>query len=179
MCPDKSLLSAFFDREIDEPFNTELETHIAECDSCRRILDDFKTLRDNLCQETLPEALESKQETWQLLRTRFSRLYPIPVWRRRFQIPAPLFAALAFLIILLGAGLVFSMYAPRRSSAFDTVTGTQFKAGEYATFEAIIKYLDARGDGQTFVFTLPQDTKVQYWSEPKLIKAADYKRGVD
>jgi len=179
MCPDKNLLSAYFDGELDKPFSSQVEAHVAECDSCSRILEEFRALSEHLCQERLPEIQKTKQESWLHLQRRFSSLYPVPVWRRRFQIPAPVLAATAILVILLGVGLLFAVHTPRGSSTFDTVTETRFKVAEYATFEEIIRHLDARGDGQTFIFTLPQDTKVRYWSEPTLIRAADYKRGVD
>ena len=86
---------------------------------------------------------------------------------------------MAIIVVLLGVGLVFSISLPRESNVFDRVTGARFESAEYATFEEIIKHLDARGGGQAFIFTLPHDTKVRYWSEPTLIRAADYKRGVD
>ena len=178
MCPDKNLLSAYFDGELKRRFCFELEAHVAECESCSQILEDFRALSSSLCNEPVPETTENKEETWQLLRKRFSSLYPTPVWKRRLQIPAPVIAVMAVLVILLGVGLLFSLGSPRAYSPFDTVTGTRFESAEYATFEEIIKHLDARG-GQTYIFTLPQDTKVQFWSEPQLIRAADYKRGVD
>ena len=179
MCPDKNLLSAYFDGELDGRFSSDLEAHAAECESCSEILAGFRVLSNNLVQEPLPETPENMLQTWQLLRKRFSTLYPIPVWRRRFQIPVSVLAATAIMIILLGVGLVVSVYLPRGSNAFDTVTGARFENTEYVSFEEIIRHLDARGGGQAFIFTLPQDTKVQYWSEPTLIRASDYKRGVD
>jgi putative zinc finger protein len=178
MCPDKNLLSAYFDGELKPKFSLKLEAHIVECESCTRILEEFRALSTTLNSVPQPEALENKEATWQLLHTRFSSLYPTPVWKRRLQIPAPVIAAMAVLVILLGVGLLFSLNSSRGYDAFDTVTGARFETAEYATFDEILQHLDARG-GQTYVFTLPQDTKVQFWSEPQLIRAADYKRGVD
>lgn len=178
MCPDKNLLSAYFDGELDDRFSLELEAHIVECDLCSRVLEGFQAVSEALVSEPHPETTESSQKTWELLRSRFSSLYPRPVWKRRLQIPAPVLAAVAALVILLGVGLLFSLNSSREYNAFDTVTAARYETAEYATFDEILNYLDARG-GQAFVFTLPQDTKVQFWSEPQLIRAADYERGVD
>jgi anti-sigma factor RsiW len=178
MCPDQNLLSAFFDGELDERFAAEVEAHVVECERCREVLKGFSDLSANLSGETLPGVENVKHAAWSHLRERFSSLDPVPVWRRRFQIPAPVFAGLALIIIALGVGLLFSINADRGSTAFDTVTEARITNSTFVTFEDIIEYLDARG-GQTFVFTLPQDTRVQYWSEPTLVKAADFRRGRD
>jgi len=179
MCPDRNLLSSYFDGELDERFSSMIEAHLSECDSCRRILESFETLSSALHQEEIPDTEAGKQRIWSVLQGKFSSLYPAPVWRRRLLVPAPVMVAAAFLVIALGIGLFLSMTVRHQSGVFDTVTSTNFEQAQFVSIEDIIKYLDARGNGQALVFTLPREAKLQFVSEPTLMRAADYKRGID
>lgn len=179
MCPDKNILSAYFDGELDDRFASMVEAHLEECDSCTEVLADFESVRSALREAEMPDFAASKRLTWSSLRNRFSSLYPQPVWKRRLLIPAPAAAAALFLVVGLGAGLLFSFFNRADSNIFDTVTHTRFENPQVVSFEQIIEYLDARGNGNALVFTLPQDTRLQLYSEPTLMKAADYRRGRD
>ncbi|MBN1686311.1 MAG: zf-HC2 domain-containing protein [Spirochaetales bacterium] len=179
MCPEKDILSAFFDGELDERFVSMIEAHLSECDSCREILAGFEDVRTVLHDAEIPDCAPSKRLAWSFLSDKFSSLYPRPVWKRRLLIPAPAMAAVLLLVLVLGAGLMVSIFNRRDDFGFDTVTRTHFENVQFASFEQIIEYLDARGNGGALIFTLPQDTRLQYLSEPTFIKAADYKRGRD
>jgi hypothetical protein len=104
---------------------------------------------------------------------------PLPVWRRRFQVPAPVLAAITALVIALSVGLLYSIASQREPDLFDSVTRVQFEGSELTSVDAILSYLDSRGQGSPSTFQLPQDKKLQFGSEPTLIRAADYQRGRD
>ncbi|MDC7219667.1 MAG: hypothetical protein PQJ59_06985 [Spirochaetales bacterium] len=42
MCPDKSLLSAWYDGEVEEPWKEKIDKHINECVRCRAVVEEFK-----------------------------------------------------------------------------------------------------------------------------------------
>ena len=179
MCPEKSILSAYFDGELDDRFASVVEAHLQECDSCTEVLADFENVRSALHEAAMPSFAASKRLTWGFLRSKFSSLYPQPVWKRRLVIPAPAVAAVLFLIVGLGAGLLLSFPNRAESNVFDMVTHSHFENPQVVSFEQIIEYLDARGNGKVLVFTLPQDTRLRLHSEPALIKTADYRRSRD
>lgn len=178
MCPDKSLLSAYFDKELDERFASQIEAHIATCDSCRKVLEGFESVSSVLRGADAPDVASSKTRTWSFLE-RFAQVYPVPIWKRRLQVPVPVMAAAALVVILLGVGLFLTMSTQRQGVMFDSVTRTHIESTQFVSFDKILDYLDERGSGSTFIFTLPQNTKLQFVSEPTLMKAADYKRGFD
>jgi anti-sigma factor RsiW len=179
MCPDKNLLSAYFDGELDERFASQIEAHIEECDSCRQVLYNFGEISSLLCNSYMPSGDPGSARTRDYLETRFSSLYPTPVWKRRLLVPAPVLAAVAVLFIVLGVGLLVSLSTGRENQVFDSVTRTRIEGVHFVTFDQILEYLDARGNGSAFIFTLPQHAKLQFHSEPTLMKASDFKRGRD
>ncbi len=179
MCPDKDLLSAYFDGELDEPFASKIESHIAECVACEHVLDTYNEVSEILRNAEEPDMALSLSRTREFLRGRFSSLRPAPVWKRRLLIPAPVLAAVATIVIGLGVGLGISLSKQSESQVFDSVTGTRIESVQFVSFDAILEYLDARGNGSAFIFTLPREAKFRFYSEPTLIKASDYKRGVD
>jgi hypothetical protein len=75
--------------------------------------------------------------------------------------------------------LFLSLNTPDAYAAFDNVTETKLQNGDLNSLEAILNYLDSREGIRSSTFNLPQDTKLQYLSEPTLIRAADYQRGKD
>jgi len=42
MCPEPQLISIYLDNELPSPWKEKLESHLAECSSCREKLDGFK-----------------------------------------------------------------------------------------------------------------------------------------
>lgn len=179
MCPDKNLLSAYFDGELDEPFASKIAAHIAECGTCEHIVDSYSKVSSILQQAEEPEMASSYGRTREFILDRFAGLQPSPVWKRRLLVPAPVLAAVAVIVIGLSVGLFISLSSQNETPVFDSVTRTRIEGVQFVSFDAILDYLDARGNGSAFIFTLPQDAKFQFFSEPTLIKASDYKRVVD
>ncbi len=42
MCPDKSILSAYFDGEVDSYWSKEIENHLTECKKCSSYIIELK-----------------------------------------------------------------------------------------------------------------------------------------
>ena len=182
MCPDKNLLSAYFDGELGKPWSLDIEAHVSECNSCRRALDGFQAVRSSLASSTLHEELEHEAQAisgWNLLQRRLAFAFSVPAWRRRFQVPIPVFAGMTLLVIALSVVLLMSFFSQKEYDPFNSVTRAPLEGGEFASVEEILNFLDARGEGRSSTFQLPQDTKLRFWSEPTLIRAADYHRGMD
>ncbi len=56
-------LSEYIDGELDEALCVEIETHMADCENCRVVVDTLRKtvlLYHALPQETLPEAVEQR-----------------------------------------------------------------------------------------------------------------------
>ena len=177
MCPEKHILSAYYDGELDEKYSIIVEAHVAGCDQCRLDLEAFGSIRSALLRDVEPDLIDRQRGSWQLLRKRLAYAVPLPVWRRKFQVPLPVFAAMALAVLFLSIGLVLSLIPGNDYNAFDNVTRTDLSSTELKSVDDILNYLDARGESYTITFELPQNTKLQITSEPALIRAADYNRG--
>jgi hypothetical protein len=179
MCPERNLLSAYFDGELDHRFGVEVEAHVAECDECAEFLNELGGIHSALM---VPDAYQDSVDTllaWDVLQQRIAVAIPLPLWKRRFQIPVPILGFATLIVVLLSVGLFLSLNSQRAYKPFDTVTRSELEGSELTSVEAILNYLDARGEREASIFNLPQDTKLHFWSEPTLIRAADYHRGRD
>ncbi len=177
MCPDHSLLSAYFDGELDERWSKSIEEHVAQCDRCSGKLVQFSNLREILLDNGEPEIEMIKSNAWQHIQNRNAYLIHPHFWQKRFQVPVPLAVGLALVVLCLTVGLALSIGQAEKYDPFDNVTKMQLTGHELSSLEDIIKYLDSREIGFSSTFTLPQETELRVISEPTLIRAADYKRG--
>ncbi len=177
MCPDKNLLSAFFDGELDQRFGVAVESHVVECDSCSKFLGELEGLHSVLMVDDLRQHPENQAATWNLLRQRLAVAIPLPLWKRRFQVPVPILGLATLLVVLLSIGLFLSLNSQRGYMPFDSVTRSHLAGSEMTSVDDILNYLDARGEHAASIFNLPQDTELHCWSEPTLIRAVDCQRG--
>ncbi|MDR0550662.1 MAG: zf-HC2 domain-containing protein [Spirochaetaceae bacterium] len=72
MCPDKQMLSVYFDNELPSPWKEKLEAHIASCEDCRHALETYTGMSAALA---LPESgeipvEEAKARVWEAISRR-------------------------------------------------------------------------------------------------------------
>jgi hypothetical protein len=176
MCPDENLLSAYFDNELDEQWKPVIEAHVEECISCQQKIAAFGSIRTVLLGNEA--VFENRQiSNWRVLQKHITYGFPQPIWKRKFQIPVPVFAVMALAVLALSIGLILSLNDPQGYSPFDNTAKPHLAESELRSVEDILNFLDARGEGYSVTIELPQNTKFQILSEPTLIRAADYNRG--
>lgn len=173
MCPDKQILSALHDGEIPEPWQSRIKVHLEECENCRNQYKAFQHLSYAL--EGDPPDLEASQErVWtRLAFTQGRRNQPIPIWRRRVAVPAPLLAAAA-VVIVLGVGFFVGI---GRNASPEAVTPEVWTVQfENHDLEELAELLKSRDDQVQVFIELPDASLIGSQGEPQLIRAADYRR---
>jgi hypothetical protein len=133
MCPDKQILSVYFDGELPARFRRLIEDHLASCGQCGRTLASFAVLSAKLSSgeddgvssgAALLDA--ARERVWNKLSAQSlspdngglniagRRKFPgMGVLRKRVSVPLP-FAAAAGLLLVFAAAVLFNQFAPLR-----------------------------------------------------------------
>ncbi len=194
MCPQKEILSAYLDNEVEPPWNQRIREHLQRCARCRKIVDELKGVRELLHRDPEPDFRDSlgrvkaqvRQSAYGL---QVSNPWPVPVgepsggvplWKKKVTVPLPLAAATAALIVVLGAALgLFSSRTDLRQVSIRTgpagMTEVQV-AAPIEDLEQLLRSLDRQGVAQEVIITLPEEQKFMMIGEPRIVREAEYSR---
>ena len=178
MCPDKELLSAYFDGEVDKVWKARIEKHIETCDRCRQVLNSFDNLHTLLQTEELPINQEKRESIYQYITS--TDAPAVRFWNRRISLPAPIALAAAVLFVVFG-GFIFSLM-DRTSPT--TPAGIVFELSSISAYgkeweRDLFPVTELSGDitDTDFLIALPSSSGFTIQGEPKFILATEYKRG--
>jgi anti-sigma factor RsiW len=189
MCPDRTILSVYFDNELDSPWREKLETHLAGCADCRSRLEIYGKTRDRFGFASRPASFDAAMEAAQgrigeqlepfMMRryepARNPRTAARGFCRGSFKVPVPV-AAAAGLVLAAAFSLLIAI-RPHNAAApqiADTGANAQITQAA-ANMDNILKYLDDEGGAEMVIIRLPETT-FKSEGEPKMIRAADYTR---
>ncbi len=171
MCPDREILSAWLDGEIDAPWDRALEEHVGACADCRGRLERLESVRRTLLEAPVPDWRPAMERVRSSLVARgLARVPSAPVWRRRVTLPLPAAAAAAVLIILLAGALAVSVVR----STFGLVritrqgtSGTEIRiAAPVSDLETLLRSLESGNGTLDEVIVLPKDVRLVPVGEP-------------
>jgi hypothetical protein len=181
MCPDRQILSAYFDGEIPAPWSREIAAHTATCELCQARLDEM--------QETRSIMTGGDAHAWRAPMERVRRriLAHVPVgrqkvgaWKRQVTLPLPVAVLAASL--LLTFGITLAVLATRTNMGYIRVTrapagGTEYQfAVPYDKVEALLKSMGGADATIESVMTIPKSVKLIPVGEPRMGKAKEFPR---
>lgn len=172
MCPDRQILSALHDCEIPSPWQEKIQEHVAECEKCRDQINSYHEISRRLHHDP-PGLKESQERVWQKITAREGMSTPVPLWKRRVSIPAPLMAAAVFAVIV--GFTVFSIIPGKQAPSGNTpeVWTVQFENHDLEDLAELLKNRDSQV--QVFI-ELPPSSPMGLQGEPQLLRAADYRK---
>lgn len=162
MCVDDELLNTYLDGELQEPWRTQVEQHLGYCNACRGRLEQLKALDHTMQSASLTEEeIQGRQEKVlsYFEKNRFGNK-KIRLFARRVQVrlvPALLTSAAAFVIVFIGAFVLFGtnskqaeeilpgVAAPVDSANVRQVSDVKQKTLDDYSLEQIVQYLDSKG----------------------------------
>ena len=192
MCPDRQLLSVYFDGELPSPWKEKMESHIAGCLSCREHLEAYGRLSpgsfpaDAAADAGAIEA--ARDRVWKTLEPRISPAQPAArimtfssgLWQRRLSIPIPAAAAIAVLFIALAVMTIIRQPNTAVRPGMVLASETDFDAAgiiPLASMEEVLQQLaGGRDNGEVLIIRLPESRNFTSYGEPAIINAADYSR---
>ncbi|MDR0290650.1 MAG: hypothetical protein LBI06_06925 [Treponema sp.] len=192
VCPDRQLLSVYFDGELPSPWKEKMEAHIAVCAQCARRLESYRGLSQAAASGPgsggdVPRP--AQERVWQRLeQCALSTPAANPggaVWQRRISIPIPAAAAAAVLVVALASLLLLRTISSGEDSGM--AAGITFASEAELDIpgfvpalemENVLQYLGGRDNGEIIILRLPESRSFVNYSEPAIIRAADYSRQV-
>jgi hypothetical protein len=191
MCPDRQIISVYYDGELSSPGKERMEAHLAGCAKCSSILQQY-----GLCSGKLnggqpaggiapPSSLEeTKEKVWYSLLNRddlerkpAEERPRIAVWGRRISLPLPAAAAAAVLFLILAAALLRQPgQSPARQDDVAGGFGLDVQGMvPVSDMNGVLQYLGNQ-DPDMVIIRLPESKSFSSAGEPTIIKAADYPR---
>jgi len=179
VCPDRQMLSLYFDGELPSPWKEKLEEHVSGCHECAEQMETYRSI--SLAPGAVGgEAVvsEAGERVWKRLDASMKqgRVFPRrrAIWRRSVSLPVP--AAAALLVI----GLAFAFVMIPMVDDMEGVTfasETEFEVTGQ-NMESVIEYLISRSGSEMLILHLPASQSFVSNGEPTIIRAADYSRQV-
>jgi hypothetical protein len=197
------MLSVYFDGEMPSPWKEKLEAHVSGCPDCKKRLETYRLI-SHASASSAEIPTEAGERVWQRLAlgdgvtSGQSSLPAIrrPVWRRRLSVPLPAIAAAAVLVIVFA--FAFFMKTPATGDAPAVASGTESApaiASEtggmpvigtaesdiseiFPDMASVMQYLNDRDSGDVLIIRLPDSRDFRNYSEPAMIRSADYSPNV-
>jgi len=191
VCPDRQLLSVYFDGELPSPWKEKMESHIAGCPQCARRLEAYRRVSRSSAEDAFAkEAEAAKERVWRKLEQRTgmtagSAAWPgvarsRAVWRRYISVPLPAAAAAAvILFVALTLAIALKISGSSANSGMTIAAESEFDAPgiiPVSDMEDVMQYLSNRDNGEIIILRLPESRDFVNYGEPAIIKAADYTR---
>ncbi|MGE4584158.1 MAG: anti-sigma factor [Sphaerochaeta sp.] len=164
MCVDDELLNTYLDGELQEPWNTQVQEHIGYCNACRQRLEQLRSLHQKVSDASLPMSdIKVRQDRVLAYfeKNRFSSTNKkLHIFRKKVQVrlvPALITTAAAFVVVFIGAFMVFGtqpqrgqeilpgVATPIDSAHIRQVTDVQKPSLDMFSLEQIVQHLDAMG----------------------------------
>jgi anti-sigma factor RsiW len=157
MCPDKELLSAWYDGEVEDPWKREIEAHVGQCGQCRSVIEEFSGIASFLERDRVVLTRFKKKEMYRRVMHQHRRNRIIPIWQK--SVPLPVAAAA---VLILGVSLIM----PAFNGAL-TVPAPSVALAEEEDLSAI--------DGLVPI-VLPPEQTLAYYGDSQIFKSASYEK---
>ncbi|RPJ09493.1 MAG: hypothetical protein EHM28_01345 [Spirochaetaceae bacterium] len=187
MCPKDEILSAYYDGEIDSPWNTEIGQHLQTCSSCRARITSFQKIRERLAHEPL-EIEEPMQRVQKRLQESFAaagldaspHIYrsTSSFWKRQVPVPMPALAAAAVVFFVLVAGVFFFLGKNDIAQVVKNQTGSEGVQNVQVYYsvdnpELLRKILTDRDYREEVIIELPEDNEFSIIGDPEIKRVTD------
>jgi anti-sigma factor RsiW len=177
MCPDRQIVSVYFDNELGSPWKEKFEAHLDGCSQCRKKLEAYRSTRESF-SAAFPGMEEAKERLWESITSAAQVRRPVisigNVWRRSFTIPVPA-AAAAGLILVLTFALLLVLRPGTSDERQLAGLGMEVQGTQVSDMGSLLQYLSSDTSADMVIIKLPETTFAAT-GEPKILRAADYSR---
>lgn len=179
MCPDWELLSAYLDNEVPSPWKEKIAAELERDPDCRAVFEQISSTRTLLHEGPEPDFAAAKEAVWQRIVDAAPSRRSVPVWSRRIAVPLPVVAAVATLLLMLGAGLLWhtarATVAPGEIAATPSGNELVVRIGEIS-IEELLRVINAGETVGELTVTLPESATFGIFGEPQLVRVSDDRR---
>ncbi|MDR2069362.1 MAG: zf-HC2 domain-containing protein [Spirochaetaceae bacterium] len=179
MCPDRQILSVYFDQELPSPWKEKLEAHLADCSECRNRLEQYRRFSPNPAESEAAAVEAVKGRVWSKVACLGEKIptrkYRGRWWARSVSLPIPA-AAAAILFFALAAFFVIRpvLRAPQDTEVAAGVGLEVQGIVPVSDMNGVIQYLGGEDTADIVIIRLPESKRFMSSGEPAIIRAADY-----
>jgi hypothetical protein len=175
MCPDRQILSVYFDGELGSPWKEKLEKHLEDCVRCREQLESYRLARRELSPAADALSRGALDRVWEKLAFAKTRRPRKKFWTGYVTIPNPVAAAAGFIMVLALAVLIMSKQPVKVNEA--PLAGLEVQdMMPVSDMASLLQYLGSENSPDMVIIHLPNTTFTNA-GEPTMLRAADYTRG--
>ena len=199
MCPDRQILSLYFDEELPSPWKEKMETHIGSCEKCQSDLAKYHRLRAVLEGDRIAVSEELKSRVWDktvsgtaeglnnFIHARRKEFAPVKerhvFWNRSVSLPFPAAVAAAAVFILVAFLALQGIRSPGTAGIQEPGIVAGIGTGVQGIVPApdmnsLFQYLSMEAMSDFVIIQLPETTSFSSSGEPALLRAADYSRRI-
>ncbi|MBN2657740.1 MAG: zf-HC2 domain-containing protein [Spirochaetales bacterium] len=180
MCPDKSILSAWFDGEVDGLWGDRISEHLKSCHSCSAFVHQMQDQQNLLHSLPEPDFTDSLDRVKFMIREKRTVSRTTRFWERR--IPVPVAAAAA--IVAATFSLSINVLAGNRNDGLNA--GLASAGGNYASvinlpgdkvdeFFRMMEVSMSDEFSSNSIMELPSDVSLSFNGDSQLVKSVGYK----
>ena len=171
MCPDKQLLSAYYDGEAPSSLGEKIDRHLEKCGACRDALSRLRALSEILQNAQPPEPDAS---VFARVRERVfaSAARRVSLWNKRVRLPLAAAAALIFF----GGGMAFTLFTrilPEAASVAETQLRRTEEAARAQNMDELLAILAQDDFSGELTIALPQQN-FRAHGRPVILRAEDF-----
>jgi anti-sigma factor RsiW len=177
MCPDREILSVYFDDELGSPWKEKLESHLADCPQCRGRLELYGSSRQLMTASVDDSAMEAagsrvREKLDHLFLSRRKPGAARHFWGGSFTLPYPVAAAAGFVLI---AAFALLLALRPQSTPEPQLASIDIEASQVSDMATLLEYLKSDTSTDMVIIKLPETTFTSA-GDPRVIRAADYSR---
>jgi hypothetical protein len=186
MCPNRQILSVYYDKELPSPWREKMEAHLALCPECKNRLEQYRSFSfpaaggEEAALNSRAEAVKAR--VWQnlaALEEKTAGLKPRQnLWRRSIVIPLPLAAAVAALMAVAFTLVLLNrpapMMVPQEISAANGIGLDLQGITPVSDIRGVFQYLS--DEDNIVILRLPESKSFMSYGEPLYIRGEDYVR---
>ncbi|MDR0688747.1 MAG: zf-HC2 domain-containing protein [Spirochaetaceae bacterium] len=186
MCPNRQILSVYYDEELPSPWKEKVEAHLAVCPECRNLLERYRSFSFSAPggeESAIDSRMEAaKNRIWQNLSPLVEKEIRVrpwdKFWQRSVSIPLPLAAAMTALVVA-AFTLVFinrpaPMMVPQDIIAANGIGMDLQGITPASDIRGVLQYLSNEDD--IVILRLPESKRFMSYGEPRYVKGEDYSR---
>ena len=187
MCPDRQMISLYFDGELPSPWKEKMEAHLVSCPECRSVLAGYRNLGQGIGKLPDETILAARERVWNRLgeagppRRAAKPAVWKKAWGRTITLPLPAAAAAAVAVIAIMLFTVMGIRGGDSSIPQESIAALDFDLDDFGPFpvqdmSGVLQYLSSQDNGDFMVIRLPESKKFSSPGKPAFINAADYSR---
>lgn len=179
MCPEKSILSAWFDGEVDARWSGEIELHIQSCSSCASYIAELSDQRQLLQSLPIPEFKGSLELVKLSVREKNTVDGSTRFWQRRISIPVAAAAAFVAATVTFGTHVLAGNRTDQMQMA--NLGNNQYMASAYNLpgdkVDEIFRTMETAYSEEfnsNSIMELPSDVNLIFNGESQLVRSAGF-----